>query len=220
MRGRRDSAHRLEAEIEFTGWQKLGGALFRARSATPIVVILVVLLWPTPGGLSLSRGAVALALVAAGEWYRFRAVGVAGKCTRTRGRNVKELVTSGPFAHVRNPLYIGNLVLAYGLVVLSKVDWLLWAFPLAFFFQYGAIVAWEERILTERFGKEYERYRGEVRAWIPSARAYSSPGSHGFRGKIAWESERDSLRALAILVAVLVFKHVFFHGALAALMNR
>lgn len=203
-----------------TGWQRLGGAFFRARSVTPVVVILVVLLWPTSGGLSWQRAAASLALVIAGEWCRIRAVGVAGKCTRTRGSNVKELVTSGPFAHVRNPLYIGNFVLAYGLVVLSKVDWLLWAFPVAFFFQYAAIVAWEESVLLGSFGGEYERYRSEVRAWMPSPRAYSNPSDHSFRREIALRSERDSLRTVVVLIAVLALKHLLFHGAISALMNR
>jgi protein-S-isoprenylcysteine O-methyltransferase Ste14 len=184
------------------------------------VLVLVVVLWPTPGGLTVVRGVAALALVAAGEWCRMRAVGVAGKCTRTRGSNVRELVTSGPFAHVRNPLYIGNFVLTYGLVVLSKVDWLLWAFPLAFFFQYAAIVAWEERVLAESFGQEYERYREEVPAWVPSPRAYSSPSGHAFRREIALRSERDSLRAVSVLAAVILLKHFVFHGAISSLFAR
>lgn len=218
-RGTGARAGTREEIIKLNAWDRLGGLLFRARGVTPVVLVLVVVLWPTTGGLSLERGAVALALVAGGEWYRMRAVGVAGKCTRTRGSNVKELVTSGPFARVRNPLYIGNFVLTYGLVVLSKVDWLLWAFPLAFFFQYAAIVAWEESVLAETFGEEYERYTREVPAWLPSTKAYSHPSGHVYRGGIAWRSERDSLRAVVALAAVLVLKHFVFHDAVSRLIG-
>ena len=177
------------------------------------------MLWPTEGGLTPLRTALSAALMLAGEWYRLIAVGVAGKCTRTRGRNVKELVTSGPFAHVRNPLYVGNFILSYGLVVMSKVDWLLWAFPVAFFLQYAAIVAWEERILGETFGREYERYRAEVPAWIPTPRAFSTPSGHTFRREIALRSERDSLRAMVIIVAFLLAKHYYLHAPIGRLVR-
>lgn len=201
-------------------WERLGGILFRARSVTPVILLLLVVLWPTEGGLTPLRAVVSLCLVGVGEWYRVRAVGVAGKCTRTRGRNVKELVTSGPFAYVRNPLYLGNFVLAYGFVVLSKIDWLVWAYPLAFFFQYAAIVAWEQRILLESFGDSYEHYKKEVPAWVPSTRPYSKPSGHRFRNRIALRSERDSLRAVATLLAVLVLKHLVFHGAISTIFSR
>jgi protein-S-isoprenylcysteine O-methyltransferase Ste14 len=209
-----------EAQIDNTAWERLGGALFRARSVTPVVLIAIVVLWPTSPGMTVTRAAVAMALVVLGELYRLRAVGVAGKSTRTRGSKVKELVTSGPFARVRNPLYIGNFVLTYGLVVLSKVDWLLWAFPLAFFFQYAAIVAWEESVLRRTFGAEYEHYRGEVRAWIPSLRRYSRPSGHSFRREIALRSERDSLRAIAVLGALLVLKHLLLRDVVSWLLDR
>jgi protein-S-isoprenylcysteine O-methyltransferase Ste14 len=191
---------------------RLGEKLFRSRSATPIALVAVVLAWPTPGGLTAGRLAIAIALIAAGETYRFLAVGVAGKCTRTRGANVKELVTAGPFARMRNPLYVGNFVLTYGLVVLSKVEWLLWAFPAVFFAQYLLIVAWEEHVLTARFGEEYRRYRARVPAWWPAARPYPG-GGHAFRRDVAMRSERDSLRAIVVLSALLIAKHVWFSGA-------
>lgn len=213
------AAEAPERERAMTRWERLGGAFFRARSATPIALILVAVLWPTSGGLTPGRALLAAALVAAGEACRVRAVGVAGKCTRTRGANVRELVTSGPFAHVRNPLYVGNFLLAYGLVVLSKVGWLLWAFPAAFFLQYAAVVAWEERTLAGTFGAAYERYRAQVPAWIPSPRRYPGAVPHAFRSETAWRSERDSLRAIAILALALVLKHLFLHEQLAALVN-
>ena len=202
-----------------TAWQKLGGALFKARSATPIALVVIALLWPTPGGLSAVRALLAAALIVGGEAYRLRAVGVAGKCTRTRGANVRELVTSGPFARVRNPLYVGNFALAYGLVILSKVEWLAWVFPLAFFLQYAAIVAWEEAVLSQTFGEAYERYRREVPAWIPARRPYVHASDHAFESDKAWRSERDSLRAVVILAAALLVKHLVFHEQVARFLS-
>jgi protein-S-isoprenylcysteine O-methyltransferase Ste14 len=198
-----------------TRWERVGGALFRARSVTPVGVLGVALLWPTQGGLHWPLLSTAAALVVAGEALRLWAVGVAGKLTRTRGANVRELVTAGPFAIVRNPLYIGNFAVACGVVVLSKVEWLLWAFPPLFALQYAAIVAWEERVLSTAFGETYARYRAVVPRWLPSLRGAAGAGP--WKGRIAWQSERDTLLGLLALVLFLIVKHVGFHGAVANL---
>lgn len=202
-------------DAAMTRWERFGGALFRARSATPVAVLLIVLLWPTPGGIGLGRLAASGALIAAGEALRLWAVGVAGKLTRTRGGNVKTLVASGPFALVRNPLYVANFAIAYGLVTLSRVGWLLWVFPPLFAVQYAAIVAWEERVLAAAFGPAYDRYRRGVRRWVPSRPRRGEAGGHAWAGRIAWRSERDTLCGLAAVVGVLVVKHLVLHDDLA-----
>ncbi len=187
------------------------------RSVTPLALILLVILWPTGGGIEPRLLIISLALTVGGEFYRFRAVGVAGKRTRTRGRKVKELVTAGPFAHVRNPLYVGNFILTYGLIVLSRIGWLLWAFPVVFFLQYSAIVSWEEHILTGTFGGEYSRYRLHVRRWVPSFSAYPGASRHSFDFKTAWQSESNSLRAILVIFIVILAKHLFFHEHVRAM---
>jgi len=197
-------------------WERIGGAFFRARSVTPIGILAAALLWPTPGGLTAARLAGAAALLVAGEALRLWAVGVAGKLTRTRGSNVKGLVTSGPFGFVRNPLYLGNFAIAGGVAVLSKVGWLLWAMPLLFALQYAAIVAWEERVLAQAFGEAYDDYRRGVRRWVPSPRRYRGAAGPAWAAGIAWRSERDTLVGLAAVVALLVVKHLAAHGSIAA----
>jgi protein-S-isoprenylcysteine O-methyltransferase Ste14 len=201
-----------------TPWERSGGALFRARSVTPVGLLAVALLWPTPGGLSWPLSCSAAALIVAGEALRLWAVGVAGKLTRTRGANVRTLVTAGPFAVVRNPLYLGNFAVAYGVVVLSKVTWLLWAFPVLFGLQYAAIVAWEERVLSAAFGDAYDRYRRAVPRWLPAVRKAAGPGP--WESRIAWRSERDTTWGLLAVAAVLVVKHLWLHGAVAGLWAR
>jgi len=193
-----------------TRWEAFGGTLFRARGVTPLVLVIIVLFWPTPARIPVSVLAVSVALILVGEAIRLHAVGYAGKRTRTRGTKVKELVTAGPFAHVRNPLYIGNFLLAFGLIVLSRVEWLLWVFPVAFFIQYAAIVAWEERILTNQFGDEYRAYVDRVPRWVPRLTAADPRSGHTRSAEIAWQSERDSLRALIVLFAVLILKHLLW----------
>jgi len=203
------------ATAGMTAWEAFGGTLFRARGVTPLVLVIVVLFWPTPAGLPFSVLACALVPILAGEAVRLHAVGYAGKRTRTRGTKVKELVTAGPFAHVRNPLYIGNFLLALGLIVLSRVSWLFWVFPVLFFLQYAAIIAWEERILTNQFGNEYREYVSRVPRWIPRMKPADPQSSHEHSSKVAWQSERDSLRALVVLFVVIILKHIFWSDVLS-----
>ncbi len=208
-------SERHEATSGMTAWEAFGGALFRARGVTPLALVVVVLFWPTPAGLPAPVLAVSLALILAGELTRLHAVGYAGKRTRTRGTNVKELVTAGPFARVRNPLYIGNFLLAMGLIVLSRVGWLLWVFPVLFFLQYAAIIAWEERILTNQFPNSYPAYRSRVPRWFPRVTPVEESSAHRYSARTALESERDSLRALAALFLVLLLKHLVWSDAFA-----
>lgn len=77
------------------------------------------------------------------------------------------LHTSGLLNHVRNPLYVGNLLVTTGLVLIHNhpgVYLLLLPFT---FFAYVAIVAAEEAFLRQRFGEAYQEYCRRVPRWLP-----------------------------------------------------
>lgn len=76
------------------------------------------------------------------------------------------LVTTGPYAVSRNPMYLGHLVFLSALtlgtrspVALAYTGW-----SLAWF---DRRAAGDEDSLAERFGEEYLRYRGKVARWVP-----------------------------------------------------
>jgi len=76
-------------------------------------------------------------------------------------------VPGGPYRCVRNPMYLGNAVLAIGIgLYLSSVPYLLYtgALMVAMNFYVAAI---EEPRLAERFGASYEMYRRSTPRWIP-----------------------------------------------------
>src|SRR4051812_43483428 len=90
---------------------RIGRFWFKNRSVSPMPLFaLMIVLTPDfdPSRLSLS---LAIFVVLLAETLRIVAVGYAGSVTRTRGEKVPELVASGPFRYVRNPLYIANIVL-------------------------------------------------------------------------------------------------------------
>src|SRR6202162_6426541 len=100
------------------GIVRVGGWLFRHRTMTPVPLALAVLLVPE----SRAGGPVALAvlgavLAAVGEGIRLWGVRHIGAISRTRSDRLGPLVASGPFAFVRNPLYLGNLGVSAGVAL-------------------------------------------------------------------------------------------------------
>ncbi len=84
----------------------------------------------------------------------------------------QRLATGGPYAYTRNPLYLGSLLIGFGLV-LAGAQWVLGA-AFAFFFLivYLPVMRREERNLRRRFGREYEEYAAAVPLFFPSRMPY------------------------------------------------
>lgn len=76
------------------------------------------------------------------------------------------LVTSGPFALCRNPMYLGHIIFLAGLA-LTLESWLAGALAVgtAVWFQFR--VRRDERRLEERFGEPYREYAARVKRWLP-----------------------------------------------------
>jgi protein-S-isoprenylcysteine O-methyltransferase Ste14 len=147
-----------------TRWIRLGGALFRVRSWTPVPLLVGALAVARPAAGTLIAG---LALAVVGEAIRMAAVAHIGARSRTRGDGVGPLVTHGPFAHCRNPLYLGNLLMAAGLALGTGVPALAALTVVLVGAQYRAIVAWEERQLVGAHGEAYRAYCAAVPRFLP-----------------------------------------------------
>jgi protein-S-isoprenylcysteine O-methyltransferase Ste14 len=79
-----------------------------------------------------------------------------------------KLVTTGPYAHVRNPMLTGMFVLLFGLGVLLRSISLVSIFtPLFILFNVWELKAVEERELERRLGKDYVEYKKKVPMFIP-----------------------------------------------------
>jgi len=79
-----------------------------------------------------------------------------------------ELVTTGPYAHVRNPMVAGVFVLLFGLGVLLRSISLVSIFtPLFILLGVWELKAVEERELERRLGKDYAGYKKRVPMFIP-----------------------------------------------------
>ena len=81
----------------------------------------------------------------------------------------KELVVKGLYSYVRNPMYVGVLLILLGEALLfESVVVLLYAL-LLLSASHLFVVFYEEPTLARMFGSSYERYRRSVRRWLPRA---------------------------------------------------
>ena len=118
-----------------------------------------------------------------------------------------ELTTTGPYAHTRNPLYLGSLLLGLGVSTAGGH----WAWPLLFvaFYAaaYGSAMIAEGDLLASTFGARYAAYAAEVPALIPRLTAWrAGDGAAGFtwaqyRRHREWEALLGALGGFAVLVA-------------------
>lgn len=131
----------------------------RLRGAWLLVLPFFYLARPTPALLATGGGVAVLGLA-----LRAWAAGVIQK--------EEALSTSGPYAFTRNPLYLGSLLLAAG-VVIAGGQWVFAPLVAVFFVAvYGATVRKEVRILEERFGSAYVEYARSVPAFLPRLTPY------------------------------------------------
>ena len=78
-----------------------------------------------------------------------------------------KLVTEGFFAHARNPLYDGNLLILAGLFMIHNNPLVYLLGGVFFVTAYIAIIAAEETFLAAKFGAEYEDYCARANRWLP-----------------------------------------------------
>ena len=146
-------------------FEKTGAYFFRWRSYLPLIMavffILALVGYRTPfknPGLNLAWDGFCLAVALLGEGIRCFTVGYVPRGTsgrNTKGQVADTLNTSGLYAVVRNPLYLGNFVIWFGLSLFMKLWWFTTLISLFFLIFYERIIFTEERFLREKFGDEF-----------------------------------------------------------------
>lgn len=189
---------------------------FNYRGYTPIPLFLAFIFFAQPTPLGLVAGAfVALA----GEGLRLWGVHHAGGATRTTsGVGGDELIMRGPFAYVRNPLYLGNFLVLCGLCLMAWawMPWMVIAVMGLFALQYGLIIALEEEHLRKKFGEKYERYVANVPRFLPRLTPFrpdsAPPSSRAARAqqRKPWARtlriERSTLLMLLLMTSAILLR--------------
>jgi len=179
------------------------------RGYTPIPLVLI-LIYQSDMKWELAIIGIILALV--GEWIRLNGVRAAGGRTRTRKVGAKELCTWGYFAHVRNPLYIGNALIYFGMLLIAGGRWLIPLIILAFaylIFQYGLIISLEEETLSNLFRADYEKYRTNVPRLWPRLKPWKTGATPKF---LTWSkvirTEKTTLMVFIVFILAVIIKEL------------
>ena len=131
-------------------------------------VSLAVTPWVIPAGICSVAG-VAIYLWCA---YDF---GVAGRGTPAPIDAPKHLVVRGLYQYVRNPMYVGVMIVLAGWNMLYRTDSLL-NYTIGVFVFFNLLVFfYEEPHLKRLFGEEYSDYRSKVGRWLPRIRPKNRP---------------------------------------------
>ncbi|MBP9212091.1 MAG: isoprenylcysteine carboxylmethyltransferase family protein, partial [Bacteroidetes bacterium] len=183
--------------------------IFELRSYTPLPFLAVMIIFAEPTLTTLAAGFLVALL---GEAIRFWGVSIAGSETRTTGVvGATNLITDGPFGHVRNPLYVGNILMYLGIAVMSNalVPYLVIAVFVWFVLQYHLIVSREEEHLRTAFGPEYDTYCKNVPRFLPRLTRYA--GEHAFHREPDFsrgiQSEMRTLQGFAAVVLLIVVRY-------------
>ncbi len=174
---------------------------WRGYVLVPTAALVVLVCRPTPGSFALG-----LAIAVFGEMLRMWGVGYSGTTTRERQVVAPQLVTAGPYAYVRNPLYLGNFITATGFLVVGSGD-LSWVTRLAltllmvlsYTTVYGLIIPLEEEYLGRTFGQVYFDYQRAVPRLIPRFSPYARR-----RGFFDWRVIKTAEIHTLILFLVMV----------------
>jgi protein-S-isoprenylcysteine O-methyltransferase Ste14 len=148
----------------------LGSFLFHFREALfPFACLAVFLPGPRVFEQPLLAVLVGLGVALTGQLIRVGTIGLDYIIRGGKNRRVyaEDLVTSGVYAHCRNPMYIGNLLILTGVAIGSN-SWTCIALTVPLFILvYVAIVAAEEDFLRRKFGAPFEEYCRDVPRWLP-----------------------------------------------------
>lgn len=190
--------------------KKLAKLFFKYRSYTPIPFVLLMIAFHDATLISMVVGFIMLLV---GESFRLWGVSVAGSETRTTGGvGGSFLVVSGAYSHLRNPLYLGNILIYLGIGVMSMslFPFLQIVALLFFLLQYQLIIKEEEEFLTKKFGESYLQYKKNVPSLIPSISAFKNPGIEQPEYDITkgLRSEKRSLQAIIIVVLIIILQYL------------
>ena len=198
-------------------FERILNALKRRRTlvlklAFPILLVRDILTGHKPHELGFSDVSVwaiiGFILVLAGAFIRLWA----------RGHFVKgRLFTTGPYALIRHPLYLGSLLVVVG-VLFQLNDWLNWMIILSLFAVfYGAAIIHEERSLAKEFGRQFQFYKVKTPAFIPSLTSWlrrRRAGKWGGKTFLATGELATTLMFLSLPLLIELIEDFVFEGML------
>ncbi len=176
--------------------------LFRALALS--VGILLVPVLARPNAWSLVIGGI---LVFFGEAIR---VWASGHLIRTQ-----ELTTSGPYAHLRDPLYLGRLLLLVGFCIMAwGYAWILLIIGLGVFFINYMPRKYRKEMtrLEDLYGDEYRQYAAYARSLMPRLKPYSRARQRSWSFDLFWIENREQYFLSGVFILMLGLVGLYFYS--------
>lgn len=191
----------------------LGQFFFKYRSYTPLVFVIPLLIFGRPTILTLIIGFI-IALL--GELLRFWGVSYAGSETRTTKVGAGNLVTQGPFAYLRNPLYAGNIIIYFGMSIManSLFPYLQIIGLIYFYIQYHHIIKEEEEFLRSKYKEKYDEYYSSVNKFFPKSSPYEPAKQSKIKQNLmdAYRSEKRTFQSFSITIILIILIYILIHS--------
>jgi len=163
-------------------FEKQGNFLFKYRGQFPLILFFIavpfIFLTDYSGITDANEKIytiISVFLSSLGFLIRFYTIGTTPK--GTSGRNTKEQVaevlnSTGIYATVRHPLYLGNYLIWIGIAIFVFSPFFILLISLLFWIYYERIMFAEERFLEKRFGEEYLNWSNKIPTFIPNFSLY------------------------------------------------
>lgn len=124
-------------------------------------------------------------------------------------RKAEQLAVSGPYAHTRNPLYIGSLLMAVGFTLAGGVWWLVLLSIVLFIGIYFPVIRVERDDMRRIFGAAYDDYAVNVPLIVPRPTPWHRSDNKFDIGLYFKYREYRAAIGVAIAIGVLAAKAYF-----------
>ncbi len=162
--------------------------LRKVRKAPLFVAGLILVYFAKP---NLPGAIVGVLLISLGEAWRIWGTGHLEKN--------ETLTVTGPYAYVKNPLYVGSILITVGFCILANNIYILAVATLMFCFHY---IPYKKKVEGDRlkkiFGRQYEDYDEHVRDYLPRLTPYSDRRAP-WKFRTFWENSEAGIVILNLL---------------------
>ncbi len=195
--------------------ERSGNWLFKKRSYVPLVLLPMIFFsmlvshdYPQAIAQTWLWKGFAFVVSFLGLGWRAYVIGQVPKGTsgrNTHGQVAESLNTKGLYSVVRHPLYLGNFLMIFGVVLWTGLWWLVVLYSLLFWLYYERIMFAEEEFLRRKFGSSFEEWSARTPAFFPEVSRYC-PADLCFSMKNVLQREYSGLFAMVVsFVALEVF---------------
>jgi protein-S-isoprenylcysteine O-methyltransferase Ste14 len=186
---------------------KIGERLYKFRGYTPVPFFIAGIILANPRDDLMIFGSI---LMAFGELLRIISVGYLGVSSRARELVTDKLITNGPYAYLRNPMYAGNIFLYMGASIFAGgwLPFMLYLVILFFSIQYSLTVKYEESGLENAHKEKYLNYRETVPRFYPRLSPYPEKSKEKMDLSSALISEKTTFIAI---IGFIILVHLVFY---------